>query len=214
VVAWNNVRLDLLGGFRYLDLSEDYGFQINLTGVPSGLVPAFNGVYADQFSTRNQFYGGNIGARGEARWNSWFLAGSAQVALGDVHERLSIGGTSSQSGGGAGFVNAVFPGQGVFAQQTNSGVFLRDRFAVLPEGSLNLGYEFNTHLRVSVGCTFLYISDVVRPGAQVSPVVNTTNVPFFGNLPGPLVGPSQPLPTGHSSDFSAQGLTIGIEVRY
>jgi hypothetical protein len=214
VLANEHFRVDVLGGFRYLDLTEDLDFRVDLRGVPGGFAPGFVGTYADHFGTRNQFFGGNVGARVEGYWRGFFVNATAQVALGDSHERLSIAGNSAQSGGGPSFFNGPFPGQGVFAQQTNGGITVRDRFAVLPEGSVNVGYEVNSHVRAMVGYSFLYLSDVVRPGAQLSSTVNTSNVPFFGNLPGPLVGPAQPLPTGRSSDFWGQGFSVGVELRY
>jgi len=55
----------------------------------------------------------------------------------------------------------------------------------------------------------IYWSSVVRPGDQVDPVVNFSQL--FG---GPLVGPAQPLPQFNRTDFFAHGLSFGLEFRY
>jgi hypothetical protein len=50
---------------------------------------------------------------------------------------------------------------------------------------------------------------VARAGSLIDLGVNTTGLP-----PGPLVGPARPAFAFHSSDFWAQGLDFGVEVRY
>src|SRR5262249_15174735 len=53
---------------------------------------------------------------------------------------------------------------GLLAQPTNSGHFSRDQFAVVPEVGINVGYQVTEHLRAFVGYSFLYWSNVARPG--------------------------------------------------
>ena len=55
--------LRLLAGFRYLDLQEDLDI-----GVSGSLPGVFTTTSADRFGTRNQFWGGQLGARGESRF--------------------------------------------------------------------------------------------------------------------------------------------------
>ena len=207
----DDLHVELLGGYRYLDMSEDLGLRADIAGAPGGPVRNLVGTFRDQFNTRNQFYGGNLGARLEAHRGAWFVNATAKIALGDMHERLSIAGNSAIANGGNFFVNGVFPGQGVLAQRTNDGVTTRDRFAVAPEAAINVGYEIGRHTRVFAGYDFLYISDMLRPGAQLSNVINTSNVPAFGRPPGPLVGANVPQPTGRTSDFWAQGVNLGLQ---
>jgi len=89
-----------------------------------------------------------------------------------------------------------------------------DPVTFVPEVGVNLGYEFGRHVRVFAGYTFLYWSDVVRPGVQFSRVVNPANAPTsleFGSA-----APAQ-LGTGtvfRHSDFWAQGVNIGVAFRY
>ena len=67
-----NGYLDLLGGFRYLDLREQLRVNENLISlVPLGTpaVPAgTQTLITDYFGTTNQFYGGQLGLAGEYRF--------------------------------------------------------------------------------------------------------------------------------------------------
>jgi hypothetical protein len=55
-------RINLLAGFRYLNLNE--GLTIRDTAADEST--GFHLFDTDQFSTRNQFYGGQIGLRSSA----------------------------------------------------------------------------------------------------------------------------------------------------
>src|SRR5204862_492234 len=80
---------------------------------------------------------------------------------------------------------------GLLALPSNIGRYSRDRFAVLPEASINLGYQVTPWLRATAGYTFLYCSNVVRPGDQVNLAVNPTQLPSNLTAPAPS-GPAHP----------------------
>jgi hypothetical protein len=90
---------------------------------------------------------------------------------------------------------------------TNIGHFARDRFSVLPEAGVNVGYQFTERLRGFVGYDFMYLSRVARPGDQITPI-NSSQIP--PNPPGP--GPVRV--NIKDSDFWAQGVNFGLEFRY
>jgi hypothetical protein len=204
-------RLDLLLGARFLRLDDTLTIGEHLL-VPQNS-PNFAGAtfdVSDRFATRNQFYGGQIGLRQEFGWRNWRLDLSTKLALGDTHERVDIaGGTIITPAGGA---PTSFNG-GLLAQPTNSGRFSRDKFSVVPEVGLNLGYQFNDHWRLFVGYNFLYWSDVVRPGDQIDRAVNPTQLPRLTGS-STLVGPARPAFMFNDRDFWAQGVNFGVEFRY
>jgi hypothetical protein len=190
-------HLDLLAGFRALGLDDN--FQFNTATLPFD--PTMPGMVSqDRFSTRNRFWGGQVGANAEWRWGCITLDTTVKVALGDTHERVMIGGNS---------LTGMMPGTGgFFAQPTNMGAFRRDRFTVVPELSLNVGYQLTEGLRVYAGYNFLYWSAVARPGEQIDRVVNQPQVP---GLP---VVPARPAFVFRGSDFWAHGANVGLEFRY
>jgi len=211
--GYNGHRVDLLAGFRWQELHEDITIRENAT-LTNPFLAEFSGFTSagvfDRFETRNNFYGGQIGLRGEWWRGRLFANARGTVALGgtDQHVRIS----------GATVVNlpdgttATLPG-GLLALPTNIGDYRRDRFSVVPEVRLNIGYQVTQHLRAFVGYTFLYWTQVVRPGEQIDVAVNSTQVPT-SVLSGPLTGPARPAFNFRQSDFWAQGLNLGLEFRF
>ena len=79
----------------------------------------------------------------------------------------------------------------------------------MPEGQLNLGWQLRPNVYATVGYTFLYWSNVLRPGNQIDRNVNASLIPTSqdfgrGNTQGP------PNFSFHGSDFWAQGLNFGL----
>lgn len=69
------------------------------------------------------------------------------------------------------------------------------------------------HLRAYVGYSLLYWSDVVRPGDQIDRGINTTQLPTLGGQ-GTLTGPRRPAFSFQDSDFWAQGINFGVQLRF
>jgi Putative beta barrel porin-7 (BBP7) len=204
-------RLDLFAGFEYLELDEDLTIEENLA-VPAD-IPTIGGtrfLVSDSFGTRNFFYGGQLGARGEVRRGRFFVDGMVGIGLGDTHQDLDIlGSTIITPPGGT----PVAERGGILALPSNIGQFSRDRFSVVPQVGINLGYQVTPHLRAFIGYTFLYWTDVIRPGEQIDRVINPTQIPSTLG-PGTLVGPARPEVLFKETDFWAQGINFGIEFRF
>jgi hypothetical protein len=227
---FGELRTDLLAGFRYADLHEGLNVAQGSVVLPRGATD-FNGrpvpvgrilVLSDDFHTRNQFYGVQAGAQAEFVRGRFFLDVLGKLALGNSHEVVEVSGNTMV------FHSVRMPGCGPFpvavgcpasaeggflATSTNIGRFHRDRFAVLPELGVNVGYQVCPLLRVFAGYTFLYWSEVVRPGDQVDATVNLTRVPTSATF-GPLRGPARPALPFKDTDFWAQGVNFGVEFRY
>jgi hypothetical protein len=206
-----NYRLDLLGGFRFLDLDENLGVEEHLAVAPEvALIGGTTFDVTDRFETRNRFYGGQLGARAEVRRGRVFVDLTGKVALGATDESVRVAGSTviTPPGGAATVASA-----GLLAQATNSGRFDQTHFAVVPELGVNVGYQFGEHVRAFVGYTFLYWSDVARPGNQIDLALNPTQFPVSGATSG-LVGPARPAPIVANTDFWAQGVNFGLEFRY
>jgi hypothetical protein len=206
-----NYRVDALAGFQYLNLDERVTVTENLAVLPG--VPLIGGTHFDifdRFQTNNHFYGGQLGARAEYRWGGLYTQMTGQVALGTTTESVDIlGATRTTTPAG---VVTTQPG-GLLALPTNIGHVTKNQLAVLPQGSVVVGYQVTCSLRAWVGYTFLYCSNVVRPGDQIDRVVNPTRLPTSSGTVTPLP-PDRPAFSFHDSDFSAQGMTLGLELRF
>jgi hypothetical protein len=212
-------KLGLLGGFRYLNLTEDLNIGQVSSLLPGGtagfgfgnaLVPPTTVTIVDHFGTRNEFYGGQLGARVEYGGDHFFVSVLSKVALGSVHEVVDLAGFTS--GTGPGTVAGTTPG-GLLVVSSNAGRRAHDEFAVVPEFGINVGYQVCRAFRVFVGYSFLYVSDVVRPGDQINRVVNPALIPASTSF-GKGTGPAEPTFSFQRTDFWAQGVNFGLEFRF
>jgi hypothetical protein len=197
-----------LAGFRYLDLNESLTLaDIFFDQGGGGTVNV-----VDSFSTRNQYYGGQIGAKVGVTSGRWSLDTTAKIAFGANHQVLNTAGGTGVIGGAFGFPNGVTPA-GVFAEPSNIGQFSHNVFAVVPEVQAKLGLAISPRIQSFVGYNFLYVNNALRPGNQIDSNVNPTQNAFFVP-PGTVVGQPAPLPNLHSSGFWAQGINFGVELKF
>jgi hypothetical protein len=214
------LRLQALGGLRYVDLAEDLTLQLQSFAI-GGTALSFEGnpvnnpsgvASTDFFRTRNQFYAGQVGFRGESNLGKFVVGVTGKFALGDMHEVVDVRGVSAMIPN-PGPITTVPVGQ--FAGPSNIGRRTRDQFAVAPEVEVKAGYQLTSCLRATIGYDILYLSRVVRPGSQVDLVVNDSVNPLnaaFGVSP--IDHSSFPRPFFQRTDFWAQGLTFGLELDF
>ncbi len=207
--AW---RVDLLGGFRFLQLRESYTITTSSPYNPPNPSDIWN--TTDAFDARNRFYGLQVGARAAYDQGPWVGSAIGKLALGTMQQRVSVNGfleTNDYNNYGP---TQIFPG-GYFALPSNSGDHSRNTFAVVPEVALNLGYRLTPQATVYVGYSFLYASNVARPGEQINRNINPTQAVAYGNdPPATLVGAAQPTFNFNTTDFWAQTLSIGLAYRF
>ncbi len=210
----NNDRVDMsfLAGFRYMELSEDLSISSSERLLGPGPTFAYQGY--DNFGTRNQFYGGQIGLKARTQFGRFDVLGIAKLALGDDRETESVRGNSTSVSTVPGLVSGTTPG-GIFAQSTNSGSRTHNSFCVIPEVQLQLGYNFTKRLRGFVGYNFIYMSSVIRPGEQIDRTLNfTSNAAISGVLPPALMGAPRPEPLFNQTSFWVQGINLGAEFKF
>jgi hypothetical protein len=171
-------RLDLLGGFRYLQLNE----SLNVTQDFVAGDFSEEDTWDDAFRTRNNFYGGQIGARAEYAYHRFFMNVTGKVALGVTNQQVALDGGLTQAFLTNGTDNLGNPVQNVQVTHTPGGGLLelpatltRNHFTVVPELGYNLGYQFTPYMRGAIGYTFVYWSSVVRPGDQVTGLPRATS---------------------------------------
>jgi hypothetical protein len=206
-LATSRFTMRMLLGFRYLDLYEkledvnDF-LAVRTQGNDRAGTP---GSQEEDFHTRSQFYGGQVGAQGEASYGRFRVNILGKVALGNSHEVTAIHGTQILVPPPGGGPMSILP-NALFAKASNIGVQQADAFAVVPEVGINVGYEMKRNVLLYAGYTFLYCSDAVRPGDQIDPNVNTL-FPI-------AIGPAFPAPKFKHTDFWAQGVNFGLAMRF
>jgi hypothetical protein len=201
-------RLDLLVGYRFLELSDRVWIDERLvsTNVGGPIVLGTQLAVTDAYESRSRFNGVDLGIRGEWARNRYFINGELRVALGQSDHRLDVMGLTRVMVPGVG--GAAFPG-GLLAGGDVIGEYTDRELAVVPQAELRIGRQMTDHLRLSVGYSFLYWSQVVRAGEHIGTTIDSSQLPSAGST----FGPGQPMPLS-SSSFWVHGITANLEWRY
>ena len=212
-----NYFIDLIGGFRQLKLDESLNINESLTSLPfmAGGVPVPGGqmiTQGDGFTTRNTYFGGQLGANAEWRFlPCWTLGMNVKLGMGATNQMADITGFTTQPN--AAGVATTTPG-GLLTRAAgtspNIGNFSRDQFSFVPEVGLNIGYQVTDHIRLFAGYNMLYWSNVARPGNQIDRSVD----PFQTNGVNSAAGAQRPTFMFQNSDFWAQGVVVGLQFRW
>jgi hypothetical protein len=202
-------KFNTLVGIRYLQLDERLQIGSRTTIPTTDPTDPSISVIQDEFFTRNQFFGGQVGFQSELRCDRFFMDTTFKFAVGDMHEKSVVSGLTTRTVTG---VTAGVPG-GLLALGSNIGTTSKNEFAFVPEGTVKFGYQWTQRISTYIGANALYLSRVVRPGDQIDPVVNPVFVPVSDRFGGNF-GPARPEPQFNRSDFWAIGGTLGLTVRY
>lgn len=205
-------QMDYIGGFRFLRLNEKYTMSTESLYNPP--FPKDVWLTTDRFETTNNFYGVQGGIRARIDRGRFFAASTVKVALGAMVQSVDITGSLVTND----FTNfgstVTYPGA-YFALPTNMGSYSRTGFAVVPEVALNAGYRITPAATIVFGYSFLYASNVVRPGNQMSRTINSTQTTAHTENPNArLTGPALPTVQFNRSAFWAQGASLGLTVRF
>jgi hypothetical protein len=202
------MRLDVLGGFRYWSLDE--GLNIREVADVNPAAATFPGrriSIIDSFETENEFYGGQLGIRASMRKKRWQLDWTGKVALGNNDRSANVRGATVIDTTPATLANA-----GLLALASNSGRFSSSEFTVLPELNVHLGLRLTDRLQVYMGYSFLFWDNVWRPGDQIDRGLNPNLIPTSATFG--AGGPARPSFLGRDTDFFAHGIQFGAEFKY
>ena len=206
VIRTPNWEVNALGGFRYLSLNEDFNMSTSITGVSGTPFAGESGNTDDDFATRNHFYGALLGLRGRGTYGPFSLESTLTAALGVNNETISINGIYNAYN----FYNTTGP-YGMFATPANSGTTSSNKFAVVPEVQVKLGYDITPTIRLTVGYDFLYLSNVVRPTDQIDR--NMVKGQSYQQDPN-STSLAYPQRLDKTTDFYAQGVSVGLQARF
>ena len=201
-----NWDVSALGGFRYLNLTENFNMYASLAGISGSPFAGQSEFTDDNFGTRNQFYGALLGLRGRGMYGPFSLETTLTASLGVNHETIDIYGNYQATN----FFLATTGPYGIFATPANSGVTSSNKLAVVPEVALKIGYDITPSIRVTIGYDFLYDSSVIRPTDQIDR--NVIKGQFFQEDP-EAQSLAYPQRMDKTTDFYAQGVSVGLKAR-
>jgi hypothetical protein len=211
LLCGGDYRVDILGGYRYLRFADRLGVvqdQTALAGNPDLLVPGTHITAADQFATRNDFHGIDLGLAGEFHRGPFTLNLLGKLAVGYTQQDVDISGSTNVEVPGMPGFNS--PG-GLLALSNNIGHHSRgNEISVIPEFEAKLGYQITQRLKATLGYSIIYWDNVVRAGDQVDRLVNPNLLPNSG-VTG---GAPNPVFQFNRNNLWIQGLEVGLEYRF
>jgi hypothetical protein len=206
-----NYRVDVLGGYRFLRFADRLDISQDQTALPGNtdlLIAGTHILAADQFSTKNNFNGLDLGLSAEYHTGRFSLDLVFKLATGFNQQDVDIFGATTVTVPGSGTV--VSPG-GLLALSSNIGHFSRgDEVSVIPDFEAKVGYQINNRWRATLGYSVLYWDNVVRAADAVDRVVNPNLIPNSGATG----GPANPAFSFHRDNIWVQGLELGLEYRF
>lgn len=201
----NVCGFSLLAGPRYFQFNESYRNFDTTVELPVGAGSTFQ--FADDFGTRNHFFGGQIGSAFKVRWDRVAFDLTGKLIGGNNAQSININGATRvvDAAGNA----AVDNSQGLYAMPSNIGQWNRDRFSFGGEVGVKVGFQLAPWFRFNVGYTFLGINNIVRPGDQIDRTVNIQ--PLFT---GGGFGVARPAPTFRETMLNTHTFNLGFEWFY
>lgn len=200
-----NFPIVLLTGFRYMNLTENFNLQDSIFGLPQIPNSVLN--VKDHFSTKNNFYGLQMGARTHYLYRRLTFDLTATIAAGDNYQKLIINGQTNVDN------TRIIQAMGLFAEPSNIGTFTKNKFAFIPELRAKVAYNLCRNLRPFVTYDSFYIYNIIRPGKEIDRNINLSQNPLIGGS-GVLIGPSSPSPKFNNTGMWMQGLSVGLEVMF
>ncbi|MEZ6136942.1 MAG: BBP7 family outer membrane beta-barrel protein [Pirellulaceae bacterium] len=201
-------RLDGTLGYRFWELKESLQVTEALTSLTQ---PAGSFAITDRFETRNQFNGAELGVLWQGRRGWWSLDGLMRLGIGNVHQTVTISGTTTTTTGSPAVTTNAVPQTGIFAVASNIGTYDRDKFTMVPELGLTLGYQMTKRVRMTAGYSLIYWGNVVRPGDQIDTALNPNQ---WAPVVSTISPQNRPQFQFVETDYYVQGLSFGGEFRW
>lgn len=195
-------RLEAMAGWRRLELDEMLSITENLDADDGSGSFDIN----DRFDARTHFNGFNFGILYHRQRGPWSLDLAGKLAIGANRQSVTIAGSTVTTTDTVERFNS-----GILAGPSNIGHYERNRFAMVPEIGVTGGYNWSRNLRFTLGYTFIYWSNVVRPGDQVDLDLNPSQ------FPPAVVGANVSARPGfqfNETDYWVQGWSVGAEYRF
>jgi hypothetical protein len=218
--------IDFTVGARYAALNEGITIFNNISTLSAAFPLVFNNQFfgpgfttgvRDSFSTRNQFYGAQVGFRASFPVCSFFnLEFKGNTGVGLNHQLVNTTGFSYL------FAPAnpsllpppptVLTG-GIQAVPSNIGRFTQNKISTIDDFQIALEFPICNWCALSLGYDFMFWSTVIRPGDQIQRLVDTRQVPTDLNFQSGIVS-TQPYRPNALTNFWAEGLTLSIAFTY
>jgi hypothetical protein len=189
-------RVDFIFGYQFGRIDESLIIDtLTISPTPG---PTFT--VRDSLLTQNEFHGGHFGLKGQYRWGALGLDLSTKAGFGNMSQRALL----------AGETDGIAGEGGLLVQPSNAGMHQRDEFSYMHDVGVKLTYYPVEQLKLSVGYSMVFFSDVLRPGDQIETIDGQPAVDsrwFTGQG-------TRPEFNFNSTHFYLHGLNVGLECRF
>lgn len=155
-------RVDLIAGYRFLQLKEGYFAQEVLTPIGSDFVDGTSLTLVDDVDTQNDFHAFELGAIWQWQRDNLLFDFGWSAAFGELTRRHSVSGSTTF--GVPGILEDSHAG-GFSVRPDRIGSFKDSKFTVVPQARIGVGYCLFDNFRLHADYSFLYLDNVFRPGA-------------------------------------------------
>jgi hypothetical protein len=193
-------RVEFIGGFSHFEIDDELSIASTSIENANSRVTTFS----DRFEAENRFNGGQFGFEMIINRGKWTARSLTKVHLGNMNQKYTIAGTTSDTSFGGGTSNFDV---GMLARG-NSGTFEEDVFAFIPEANFKLAYQLRKNMQFSVGYSFLYFDNVALNGSVMDRVITDGAALQTG-----VVG-ARPAFVHNDSSLWVQGIDLGLSVNY
>ena len=203
-----NARIAFIAGPRFLFVEELLLNFVRTRDLPGPGVPGNSYEFNEHYATDNGFYGGQFGVEWQFRLGPCSLSTAGKLAMGPIFQNLNTRASSRVTEGATG-QTFTSPDRSLYLFPSAIGNFSRTHFAVVPEVNAKVGLDFTEWIGMSVGYSYVYISDVIRPSEFVNRSVTLQNV---GDLS--IIPPARTPPSFRTTSFWGQGLEVSLLMRF
>jgi hypothetical protein len=208
IVADHGFRLSSLLGYRFLHYTDRLAMDSDIVSAGGGgIIPGTEIVTSDRFTAQNNFHGGDFGIKTEYSTGPWSFELLTKLAVGNTQRSIGIHGTTTTTVPGSAAVTQ--PG-GFLALSSNTGVFNSNDWMAIPEIGLNMHWAINDNIKLGLGYSFLYWSQIAHGADQVSLNLNPNLFP----PPTPGATPLSPTFQLNKSEIWIQSVSLGLEFKY
>jgi hypothetical protein len=174
-------------------------FQPGL-GLPKAFDFTNSSTGTGSFTIRNDFIGPQIGFNAEKHWGPFWVGNESKLAVGAMIEQESASGSTDLNitptrtlvlAGIPLAVNGGAPIPGTGGPPFASGAGTKAVFAIVPSGTITIGYDITDVWSVTLAYNYIYLSSVGRVGDQVTSPADIRQSGFF-----------------------AQGITLGAKAQF
>jgi hypothetical protein len=202
-------RHTLLLGYRFFRYDEALLIQQSIFPTGSSFAPGTEVDSTDNFQTKNEFHGVDVGLRSEFCWRKLSAEGVARISVGNMGSTVNVLGSQVATVPGAA---PVVQTGGLYALASNIGSHTDDKWTIVPEVGATLCWRPTCHLEFSVGYSLLWLNEVARAPDQIDFVLNRNLIP---------PATQTPTNTDHPNNFNLsrsdlwlQSISFGAAIRY